>query len=232
MNMPLPQTPEPAKSPGEFSINYPIKPGMTLVIISYETDYNPAQLELRDQVSYPIDKAEMWVSPTTLSVDSPVFKPAGVDTTNMVAKFEAEDLPAHAALEARLAGEAAPSSGSEGGGTEVEVKSLPNSMTRLGLPLLGCFLLILLWALGVAVAKEWALWKKWRGASPAQKELEAKVEPLLNSLADLDELFDSGKLAEKKYWKERQQLKAKLGTILKTGPSSLIESYATRRIPR
>ncbi len=231
LNMPLPQTPEPGESPGEFFIRYPFKPGVTLVTLAYEADYSSGQLVLGDQVSYPMDKAELYIFPASLSVDSPVFKPAGVDAANGVQKLVAENLSSRATLEFRLSGSGAPSAGPENGQAEEQIKTVPNSMRRLGVPLLACFLLVLVWALGIGAAKEWPRWQERRAATPAQKQLEAKAEALFNSLADLDELFDSGKVAEKKYWRERLELKAKLVAMLKKGPSSLLESYATRRIP-
>ena len=112
------------------------------------------------------------------------------------------------------------------------MKTLPNSMTRMGGPLLACFLLVLLWGLGVRVAKEWPKWKAQQSASQLQKALEAEVEKLFNSLADLDELFAAGKIAEKPYWKERLELKARLVATLKKAPPALLESYAIRHTPR
>ena len=98
--------------------------------------------------------------------------------------------------------------------------------------LLACFLLVLLWGLGVRVAKEWPKWKAQQSASQLQKALEAEVEKLFNSLADLDELFAAGKIAEKPYWKERLELKARLVATLKKAPPALLESYAIRHTPR
>ena len=105
-------------------------------------------------------------------------------------------------------------------------------MTRLGVLLLVCVLLVLLWALGLRAAKEWKTSQRQKAESPAQKELEAKIDALLNSMADLDELRESGKIAEKAYWKERLELKAKVVTLLKKSPPSLLEPYATRHVPR
>lgn len=228
MNMPVPQTAEPGKSSGEFAIRYPLKPGLTQVAVSYDTDYSSPPLDLSEKVPYPVERAEIYVSPSSLSVESPVFKPAGIDRANNVQKFEAGSLPRGASLEARIAGEAPASSQSEIGQAEPEVKVVPNSMTRVGLPLLACFLLVLFWALGVRVAKEWPRRQLQRSADPAQKQFAAKVESLLNSLADLDELFASGKVPEAKYWKERLELKARLAAALKKSSPSFLKSYATR----
>jgi hypothetical protein len=124
------------------------------------------------------------------------------------------------------AGQAPPSQG------DSVVQTLPNSMTRMGGPLLACFLLVLLWGLGVRVAKEWPRWKARQSASQVQKALEAEVEKLFNSLADLDELFATGKIAEKPYWKERMEMKARLVATLKKAAPTLLESYAIRHTPR
>ncbi|MBI1941102.1 MAG: hypothetical protein HYS33_06310 [Acidobacteria bacterium] len=231
MNMPLTQSADPGKIPGEFSIRYPLKPGETTMIISYQADYTSGRAALVSAVDYPIDRAELHVFPSSLQVDSKVFKFAGVDPVNGIQRFEATNLPRGATLEARLSGEGAAGSSSGTAQGEGQVQVVPSSMTRLGAPALLCFLLVLLWALGVRVAREWPQWKKRQHASPEQKELEAKVEGLLNSLADLDELFAAGKVAEKSYWKERLELKARLVAVLKKNPS-ILEAYAIRRVPR
>jgi 5-hydroxyisourate hydrolase-like protein (transthyretin family) len=236
MNMALPQPVNPGKGPGDFSIQYPLKPGLTVMMVAYDSDYVSNKLDLSDSVAYPIDSAELLVSPSNLSVDSPLFKAAGTDAETGSQKYLAESVPPNAALAASLSGEAAARETAAGEASatqaESEVKTLPNSMTLLGGPLLACFLLVLLWGLGVRVAKEWPNWKAQQTASQLQKALEAEVEKLFNSLADLDELFATGKIAEKPYWKERLELKARLVVTLKKAPPALLESYAIRHTPR
>jgi hypothetical protein len=231
MNMPLPQTVNPGKTRGDFYLQCPIKPGLTVVMVAYDADYVSNKLELADSVAYPIDSAELFVWPPSLSVRSALFEPAGTDQETGSRKYTAENLKANAALGASLSGEAAATE-SAASQTETEVKGLPNSMTRLGGPLLACFLLVLLWGLGVRVAKEWPKLKTRQSAEQLQKELEAEVEALFNSLADLDELFACGKVAEKPYWQERLELKARLVATLKKAPPALLESYAIRHTLR
>ena len=232
MNMQIPQTPTPGKSAGEFVLHYPFKPGPTQVTVRYQADYTPSEFALSGQVPYPIERAELFVMPAGLKVTSSQFKPAGRDDANDIQKYKSENLPRDAWLMASLRGEAALNPQAEGEQAESQVKVVPNPMTRLGVPLLGCFLLVLLWSLGIRAAKDWERWKTTGPSSPARKQFEAKAEELLNSLADLDELFETGKIEKKQYWKERLELKAKLMAILKKGPPALRESYATRRVPR
>ena len=150
----------------------------------------------------------MFVSPPSLSVDSRLFKPEGADSETGSRKLLAEGVKSGAALEAQVSGEAGSGSGSEPKQAESETKVLPNPMTRLGVPLLACFLLAMLWAAGIRVAKEWPRWKRHANLHPSQTELEAKVDALFDSLGDLDELFAAGKMPQKQYWKERLELKA------------------------
>jgi hypothetical protein len=98
----------------------------------------------------------------------------------------------------------------------------------VGVPLLACLLLLLLWALGIRLAKEWPRFREAQRTSSVQKELAATADALFNSLADLDELFAQGKVPEKQYWKERLDLKARLTATLKKASPLLLESYATR----
>ena len=241
LNMPLPQQAETGSSPGEFYLVYAMKPGVTEVNVDYQADYASSSLALIEQSPYPIDHAELYVFPSSVAVDSALLKPAGVDSKNSIEKLQAENLPAGASIEARLNGEAVapPSDAGEGadkGGNGQEVKIVPEQTTRLALPLLGCFLLVLLWALGVRTAKEWPNLSKRRpnaGGSGAGQagamKLSAKAEKLLISLADLDELFAAGKIAERDYWKERLELKARLVESLKKRAPRPLESYASRR---
>ncbi len=233
-NMPLPQAVVAGKSPGEFSMLYPLKPGLTVVMVSYQADYSPSEFRYGDSVPYAIENAEMDVLPASLSVASPVFKSGGRDPESGGEKFLAEGLTAGAPLTAALSGEAAPeSSSSDSDTSQDQVKVTPDPMTRLGVPLLSCFLLLLVWALGVRVAKEWPGFKKSQAAAVLQhKEFGAKADQLLNSIADLDELFAGAKIPEQKYWKERLELKAKLIALVKKSQTLSPETYAARRPPR
>lgn len=229
LDMPLSQAVQPGKSAGDFSITYPLKPGLTRVVVAYEADYAASAFTLSERLAYPADRAEAYVSPSSLSVASPIFQPMGVDPTHDIEKLEARTLPREALLELRLSGESAAPATPEGGQGGPEIQILPNSITRQGVLFLALFLLFLLWALGVRVAKEWPRWQAARGVAPEQKELAAKVETMLNSLADLDELFAAKKIPEAKYWKARLDLKAKLVTALKKTSPSVLESYAARQ---
>jgi hypothetical protein len=231
MNMPLPQNPEKGKSPGDFYIAYAMKPGTNVMMVTYDADYTGQQLNLDDSVAYPIERMQLFVVPPSLTVKSNLFTRAGRDSDTGAQIYEAGRLKAGAGFAAQLAGE--PAAGGEQANTGqqqegTQVKIVPDSITSLGIPFLLCFLLVLLWALGIRAAKEWPRWKARQQGSPVQKQFRAKLDTLINSIADIDELFASGKIQEKQYWKERLELKAKAVAILKAGPSTKSKPYASR----
>jgi hypothetical protein len=247
MNMPLPQTPQPGSKPGEFSIGYPLKPGVTMLTLQYTRPYS-ASAEIHDGASFPIDQAELYVYPSSLSVSATGFQPTRVDTTHEVQVFGAPQFPANTmALAIRLSGAAAAGpppnmeqggagqgqgGGQDQGAAQDQVKIIPNSISTVGAPILAGFLLLLFWALGVRVLKDWHRLKARIAAEGSAPPLDAKVEKLLTSMADLDELFAGKKIPESKYWKERLELKARLVTLLKKNPPAGLESYAARPQPR
>ena len=233
LNMPIPQEPQEAATPGDFYIQYPIKPGLTVVMISYDADYAGNQFNLEDSIPYPIDYVELNVLPKDLIFGSKVFThAAGQDPETGGKRFEAVQLASNKLLDGVLSGEAPPAPASGSGQADESVKILPNTMSHLTLPLLGCFLLILLWALGVRLSKDRAGAKKNEGKQVVQKQLKTRLDQLFNSLAGLDELFEAGKMPEKNYWKERLEMKARIAAILRKSPPTFLESYASRRLPR
>lgn len=231
MNMPLPQNAEKGKKPGDFYITYTLKPGRNVMMVAYDADYGSQQLTLGDSVAYPIGRMQLFVIPPGLTVKSKLFSAAGQDSDTGAQVYEASELKAGTAFAAQMTGQpAAPgeeaNTNQQQEGTQVKV--VPDSITAVGIPFLLCFLLVLLWALGIRVSKEWPRWKARQKGSPVQKQFRARLDTLINSIADIDELYASGKIAETKYWKDRLELKAKAVAVLKGGASSKSKSYASQ----
>ena len=231
MNMPIPVAIQDGATPGELYINHALQPGLTVVMVNYQADYGSESISVESSVDLPIGRAEILVSPATLAVESTLFREAGMDASTGLTKYEATNVPGGTILAARVSGEAAPAA-REAPAEEGEVRTEPNSMTRSGILMALCLLLVLLWGLAVRTAKEWKTVQDRKPESAARKEIEKRLDTLIKSIADLDDLREKGKVAEKTYWKERLELKAKVAAILKQIPPALAESYATRNTPR
>ena len=241
MNMPLPQTLSAGKAPGEFSIGYPLKPGVTMVNVQYSMPFNPSGVKLDAGTSFPIDQADLYVYPSTLTIVAPGFEAGGIDNPHQIKKYEAWQLASATSLPIQLSGEGAsgPPPGAEQQGQAQnegqghrDVKVVPNSVAELNVPVLAGFVLLLFWALGVRLVRDWPALQKARVNSPASHRYDPNLEKLLNSLVDLDQLFAAGKMAEEKYWKERLELKVRVAAMLKKTPPAALEPYAARQNSR
>ena len=145
MNLPIPQDTEATGEPGEFRIGYPLKPGITVVHVSYESDYTSAHYALGDRVPFEIDRVEILVSPASLRITSPVLSSAGPDVSSGLARWVATALEPDSPLELRLEGEAGPvseASGGSGGGGGGPI-NVPNAVDRNKATLLGLISLVL-----------------------------------------------------------------------------------------
>ena len=149
MNLPIPQDPEPTGEAGEFRIFYPLKPGITVVHVSYEGDYASAHYALRDRVPFEIDRVEARIFPSDLRVTSPILTSAGPDASTGMARWVATGLKPDSPLELHLEGEAGPvsemSAGSgesgDGGGGVIDV---PNAVDQRKVTLLVLMSLLLI----------------------------------------------------------------------------------------
>ena len=151
MEMPLPQPVNPGKGEGNYNLQYPFKPGVTVVMVAYDADYAGNKFDLVDSFRYPIDALDLQVSPPSLTVASQLFQPAGTDSETGNQKFTAQEVAAGTQLSASLSGEAGeaqaagsmpPSGGSTPAPSDGDVKVIPNSMTRMGGLALACLLLV------------------------------------------------------------------------------------------
>lgn len=147
MNLPIPQDPQPTGEAGGFRIAYPLKPGITVVHVSYEADYSSAHYALRDRVPFEIDRVEARISPSGLRVTSPILTSAGPDASTGTARWVATGLKPDSPLELHLEGEAGPVSEASGGSGETGgggVINVPNAVDQRKVTLLVLMSLVLI----------------------------------------------------------------------------------------
>ena len=163
MGLPIPQQVEPTGRPNEYRIYYPMKPGATIVHVSYETDYAGGEYEFHDRVGYPIDRLEVLLSPSELAGTSSLLASEGVDSQMQVARWEAEGVRAGAPFEIRVTGAAAPAgsappqvAASEPSAGDELIRTVPNAVDRYQVWLVLSIFLVLV------AGAVFSLWKSRR----------------------------------------------------------------------
>jgi len=129
--IPLPQQPI-LRSEGGYQINYPMKPGVNEIRVSYRVNYPTSQREFKHHLFYGTKASRILVLPPQLQVSGAQLKPEGKDPRTQAAMYQASEIAKGGVLDLKIFGDAPEVStddaaaGSEGSQPQVRVVRLPN----------------------------------------------------------------------------------------------------------
>lgn len=187
-----------------FADTAPVHPGLGTMklLFSYRLPYEGA-LRLSRPLPYPVADLSMLLPDVGVALEAAGLEFRGPRQTEAggMLVYAASDLAAGEPLEFTLSGvpELTPA--------EPEPATAPPAAGAPSGPLLE--VVIGLAALGLAVAGVYLWWRHAPG-----REAAAQEEPLVRAIADLDERFEAGKVAEAAYHAAREELKAQLRELL------------------
>lgn len=182
--MPLEQTPSEV-SPGQYRIDFPLRPGTTQVRMSYRLDYPNTRAKLALKAFYPVAQTQVFVPAPGVEFSSAALKPLGVEPTSQLNAYGAENLPAGTAVEFEVRGTAPPAtqSTSEGAGAAEggvgSVTIFPNTVAQARWYILAFTFFVL--ALGLYYlyqADRSSTNKSTPGAARAKRRAHRVAEPL------------------------------------------------------
>jgi hypothetical protein len=208
MNVPLDKDPEPTGTPGQYFIDYPIRPGMTRFGLSYTVPYASGEYDLAQAVYYDIGHVSLFAVDPDMQITSSTHTLQKQDDVHGMASWTLHGLSGGSTLELKFVGghEHAPQiAGGQGGGDgQVNVaasQSEPFSrylMLTLGL-VLGTLAFVALRGSGDPLDDP--------------KVLRSYYDILVTRLARLDDLHATGAVSKDAYKAARESLMTKLGVI-------------------
>jgi hypothetical protein len=145
--VPLPQDPKPIAE-GGFSINYPMKPGVNEVRVSYKVKFPSNQREFKHKLFYGSDSTRVLVLPANLQVSGPGIRPSGNDSRTQAAVYQVGSVTKGSVLQFNLVGDAptvsdegehGPGDGHDHDEPQVKVVRLPNRVFEQKILILGGF---------------------------------------------------------------------------------------------
>jgi len=131
--IPLPQTPTP-RSEGGYQINYPMKPGVNEIRISYRVSYPTSQRDFKHRLFYATKAARVLVLPPDLRVSGAHVKPEEKDSRMQAATYEVADIPQGGFLILNILGEAPEVSMGDDTARETETSQPQVKVVRLPNP--------------------------------------------------------------------------------------------------
>src|SRR5262245_2952410 len=103
--IPLPQEPTPLPG-GGYRINYPMKPGVNEVRISYKVNYPSSQRDFSHRLFYATGPTKVLILPASLQVSGPSIQPAGSDSRTQAAIYKVTPAAKAPALQFKVSGSA------------------------------------------------------------------------------------------------------------------------------
>jgi hypothetical protein len=202
---PVSRDPVATDEPEVFTVDYPIRPGVTEVELAYTLPYADKQLAYEEPLLYDLPRVDLFVQPADVEVepDAPLEMVEVNEERNLVYLHAGT-----AAAGTRIALNLAGGSGVGGGHGQFRVAMTPNR-TQKFVP----YVVLILGGILAAVAILTAGKEKAVAAATAtggDKQAQRLKESLITSIAELDDRLAAGAISRKQYDGRRADLMRKL----------------------
>ena len=201
LGIPLPMTPVPTDETGFYSIDYPIKPGVTTVQLSIDLPYQNSAYTYTEPMKYDVDELLIITQDPSIEVASTTAEIGPAEDFHGFKSYQLGGLIAGEPLTLTFRG-----GGAAPGGTAPQVFVIHNRARNLAIGVTIVLILTLIGFLITVVGKG--------HSRTAEKEvLQVQKEELLNQLARLDDLYKTGTVSDQMYKLKRSELMNTLAEI-------------------
>jgi len=202
--IPLPRTPVPTDEPGFYTVDYPVKPGVTQLTISFSVPYASGQYAYVEKLKYPLKEMTVITQDPSFRVeshDTPLERTAEEGFTAYSVADLAAGTELHLAISGGSSTPVAPASS-----TMPRIQIVPSPTNTASLALLIVLTVLLFSVFASAAARQ-------RDEAKERVILEEQRESLLDQLAKLDDLSATGTVPVEVYKLKRVELSQSLAQI-------------------
>jgi len=204
LGLPIERTPEPTDTPGLYRVNYPLRPGVTRIAVSYQVPYANDTYTLSSSLLYAIDELTLFNVDPTMEVQSSTTNFEVDDAAHGMIAMTATDLAKGSELTITFtggSGEVATQTG------QPAIRLVPNAMEASSLILMLLILLALAAFTGIAT---------YGSVDPLSRRenLDSWYNLLVKRLAKLDDLHAAQAIPSDAYRLRREELKTQLASLM------------------
>ncbi len=208
--VPINQEPISTDRPDMFAINYPIKPGVTQVSVSYHVDYTQRVHFFSENILYEMHNLVVVTTPSNIELESSQLVMSGADAHQDFSAYTSKHLSKGDQFSFSIAGGVPSPLSSVPAGQ----RAVPTSKIGMKTSVLLTVVIFGLLVLGSALSRNKALVREKRKKNLPKKITNRKNE-LINDLAALDDTFADHRIQESEYHKKRSNLKNQLIELYK-----------------
>jgi hypothetical protein len=209
----IPVTREPLEThePGIFLVDYPLRPGVTRVGLSYTVLFHDGHFVLSEKVLYNIDRLTILSDDPEMKITSESNEIVGIEDPNAAAAYSVEGLKPDDEFTLHFAGGSAESVSET---QQAAIQIIPNATENLSFTVMAVLLIALLVIIIIAL-------RETQAPVELNAQLERHKNVLLTRLAKLDDLYETQAVPAAAYYAKRSELKNQLASLIyRLGPGT------------
>jgi hypothetical protein len=204
-DVPVEREPVETDEPGIYSVEYPIRPGLTRVVMSYAAEYENAAVTFSEKLQYDMESFTIFATDAEMKITSPSHDFVEEQGAHAGVSWKIDTLKGGEQLELAFQGgvsqEVSPPS------SQASVTVIPNDAESLSTLLLVILLLALAAFSGIAL----------REHDPAKADAETLAghrDLLVSRLARLDDMHEAGAIPGAAYQIKRTEIKNQIASLI------------------
>jgi hypothetical protein len=204
-DVPIEREPGETEEEGIYALDYPLRPGLTRVVMGYTAEYDTGAVALDEKLQYDIDQFTIFATDAEMEIASSSHELATDEGAHAGVQWDISGLKAGEVLNLSFRG--GTSQESAGGGGQRMVIVVPNDAENLSLVLMVILLLALAAFTSIAVREP-----RMDGAEALR--LKDYREILVGRLAKLDDLHETGAIPGAAYQAKRAEIKNQIASLM------------------
>jgi hypothetical protein len=205
LGIPVEREPIETNEPGVFQVDYPIRPGVTLVGLSYTVPYNNSHYAHTEAILYDIDNLTVFSDDPDMRITSESVELVGIEDPHAAAAYVVDGLKRAGELHLHISGGSGSTAGESRRGPVVQI--VPNATEDLSFIVMAILLVALLTLAGIALGES-------KSPANVQVQLERHKKLLLKRMAKLDDLHETQAVPAAAYHAKRTELKNQLASLI------------------
>ncbi|UCH85061.1 MAG: hypothetical protein JSW50_05060 [Candidatus Latescibacterota bacterium] len=212
LGVPISVHPHPTDTPGVYTISYPFKPGETRVGTSFDLAYPETRYTYKEPLLYDIDDLVILAEDTTMTITSSTLSLGDKEKLRGFDAYHVASLDQGTVLEFTVSG------GLPGGALPrdrgQQTRSSGPRVVILESPVMNASVIIITGFVLLLVLVTVFAAKSPGEAAPADTILATRRDGLLDQMAKLDDLFETGTVSDQLYRLKRGELMDALAKVI------------------
>jgi hypothetical protein len=204
-NVPIEREPLATDDPGIRRLDYPIRPGVTRVVMGYTVEYETAAFAMTEKLQHDIEQFTIFATDMEMKVTSSSHELLSGEGPHASVSSAIKDLKKGDVLS--LAFEGGITQQATTGGPQPVVSVVPNSTESVSSLLMIILLLALVAFVGIAVRGP-------RVTGADALHLKEHRDILVRQLATLDDVHETGAIPAATYQSKRSELKNQIASLM------------------